>query len=41
MGVGGEEEGTFHITLYNDQHNAQVCNLFICLLLPYMFRALF
>jgi hypothetical protein len=25
--------------LYNDQHNAQVFNLFICLLLPYMFRA--
>jgi hypothetical protein len=27
--------------LYNDQRNAQGFNLFICLLLPYMFRALF
>jgi hypothetical protein len=25
--------------LYNDQHNAHVLNLFIYLLLPYMFRA--
>jgi hypothetical protein len=27
--------------LYNDQRNAHVFNLFIYLLLPYMFRALF
>jgi hypothetical protein len=27
--------------LYNDQRNAQVFSLFIYLLLPYMFRALF
>jgi hypothetical protein len=27
--------------LYNDQRNAQVLNLFIYLLLPYMFRASF
>jgi hypothetical protein len=27
--------------LYNDQRNAQVFNLFIYLLLPYMFRAFF
>jgi hypothetical protein len=29
------------LILYNDQHNAQVSNLFIYLLLPYMFRAFF
>jgi hypothetical protein len=29
------------ISLYNDQRNAQVFNLFIYLLLPYMFRAFF
>jgi hypothetical protein len=27
--------------LYNDQRNAQVFNLFIYLLLPYMFRVFF
>jgi hypothetical protein len=27
--------------LYNDQRDAQVFNLFIYLLLPYMFRAFF
>jgi hypothetical protein len=27
--------------LYNEQRNAQVFNLFIYLLLPYMFRAFF
>jgi hypothetical protein len=27
--------------LYNDQRNAQVFNLFIYLLLPYIFRVLF
>jgi hypothetical protein len=27
--------------LYNDQRNAQVLNLFIYLLLPYIFRAFF
>jgi hypothetical protein len=26
---------------YNDQHNVQMFNLFIYLLLPYMFRAFF
>jgi hypothetical protein len=31
----------FGIKLYNDQRNAQVFNLFINLLLPYMFRAFF
>jgi hypothetical protein len=31
----------FGIKLYNDQHNAQVSNVFIYLLLPYMFRAFF
>jgi hypothetical protein len=31
----------FEMKLYNDQHNAQVFNLFIYLLLPYMFRAFF
>jgi hypothetical protein len=31
----------FGMKLYNDQRNAQVCNLFIYLLLPYMFRAFF
>jgi hypothetical protein len=30
-----------YIKLYNDQRNVQVCNLFIYLLLPYMFRAFF
>jgi hypothetical protein len=30
----------FGMKLYNDQHNAQAFNLFIYLLLPYMFRAL-
>jgi hypothetical protein len=29
------------LKLYNDQRNAQVFNLFIYLLLPYMFRAFF
>jgi hypothetical protein len=28
-----------YLKLYNDQHNAQVFNLFTYLLLPYMFRA--
>jgi hypothetical protein len=28
----------FEMKLYNDQRNAQVFNLFIYLLLPYMFR---
>jgi hypothetical protein len=27
------------LKLFSDQHNAQVFNLFICFLLPYMFRA--
>jgi hypothetical protein len=27
--------------LYNDQRNAQIFNLFVYLLLPYMFRAFF
>jgi hypothetical protein len=31
----------FGMKLYNDQRNAQVFNLFIYLLLPYMFRAFF
>jgi hypothetical protein len=31
----------FFMELYNDQRNAQVFNLFIYLLLPYMFRAFF
>jgi hypothetical protein len=31
----------FGMKLYNDQCNAQVFNLFIYLLLPYMFRAFF
>jgi hypothetical protein len=31
----------FGIKLYNHQRNAQVFNLFINLLLPYMFRAFF
>jgi hypothetical protein len=31
----------FGMKLYNDQRNAQVFNLFIYLLLPYMFRVLF
>jgi hypothetical protein len=31
----------FGMKLYNDQRNAQVFNLFINLLLPYMFRAFF
>jgi hypothetical protein len=31
----------FRMKLYNDQHNVQVFNLFIYLLLPYMFRAFF
>jgi hypothetical protein len=31
----------FGMELYNDQRNAHVFNLFIYLLLPYMFRALF
>jgi hypothetical protein len=29
------------VYLYNDQRNAQVFNLFIYLLLPYVFRAFF
>jgi hypothetical protein len=29
------------LKLYNDQSNAQVFNLFIYLLLPYMFQAFF
>jgi hypothetical protein len=29
------------LKLYNDQRNAQVFNLFIYLILPYMFRAFF
>jgi hypothetical protein len=35
--------GTVHfgMKLHNDQRNAQVFNLFIYLLLPYMFRAFF
>jgi hypothetical protein len=32
---------TQSMRLYNDQRNAQVFNLFIYLLLPYMFRAFF
>jgi hypothetical protein len=31
----------FGMKLYNDQHNAQVFNLFVYLLLPYMFRTSF
>jgi hypothetical protein len=31
----------FGVKLYNDQRNAQGFNLFIHLLLPYMFRAFF
>jgi hypothetical protein len=31
----------FGMKLYNDQRNAQGFNLFIYLLLPYMFRAFF
>jgi hypothetical protein len=31
----------FGMKLYNDQRNAQVFNVFIYLLLPYMFRAFF
>jgi hypothetical protein len=31
----------FGMKLYNDQRNAQVLNLFIYLLLPYMLRAFF
>jgi hypothetical protein len=31
----------FGMKLYKDQRNAQVLNLFIDLLLPYMFRAFF
>jgi hypothetical protein len=31
----------FEIKLYGEQSNAQVFNLFIYLLLPYMFRAFF
>jgi hypothetical protein len=31
----------FEMKLYNDQRNTQVFNLFINLLLPYMFRAFF
>jgi hypothetical protein len=31
----------FGIKMYNDQRNEQVFNLFIYLLLPYMFRAFF
>jgi hypothetical protein len=31
----------FGMKLYNDQRNAQAFNLFIYLLLPYMFQALF
>jgi hypothetical protein len=31
----------FGMKLYNGQRNAQVFNLFIYLLLPYMFRAFF
>jgi hypothetical protein len=31
----------FGMKLYNDQRNAQLFNLFIYLLLPYMFRAYF
>jgi hypothetical protein len=31
----------FGMIFYNNQHNAQVFNLFISLLLPYMFRASF
>jgi hypothetical protein len=31
----------FGMKLYNDQHNAQVFNLFIYLLPPYKFRAFF
>jgi hypothetical protein len=31
----------FGMELYNDQRNAQIFNLFVHLLLPYMFRALF
>jgi hypothetical protein len=31
----------FGMKLYNDQRNAQVFNLFIYLLLPYMFRAFY
>jgi hypothetical protein len=35
------QAGNKQLTLYNDQPNAQVFNLFIYLLLPYMFRAFF
>jgi hypothetical protein len=31
----------FGMKLFNDQRNTQVLNLFIYLLLPYMFRAFF
>jgi hypothetical protein len=31
----------FGMKLYNDQRNANVFNLFIYLLVPYMFRAFF
>jgi hypothetical protein len=31
----------FGMKLYNDQRNAQVFNLFVYLLLPYMFRAFY
>jgi hypothetical protein len=31
----------FVMKLYNDQRNSQVFNLFIYLLLPYVFRAFF
>jgi hypothetical protein len=31
----------FAMKLYNNQRNAQAFNLFIYLLLPYMFRAFF
>jgi hypothetical protein len=31
----------FGMKFYNDQRNAHVLNLFIYLLLPYMFRAFF
>jgi hypothetical protein len=41
--AGSGTEGSIYRTLqlYNDQHNAQVFNLFIYLLLPYMFQAFF
>jgi hypothetical protein len=38
---GDDDNGSVTVRLDNDQRNAQVYNLFIYLLLPYMFRAFF